>query len=1048
MLIPIIAIGASAGGVEALRRFFSKTQPGSGSAFVVYLHFPPHSTSHLVEILGQCTQLPVSVALTGQSIQPDHVYVVPPGMLATFSGGEITLGSQNHVRNPIDTLFCSLANEARERAIGVVLSGTGNDGARGIEAISAKGGLTVAQKKDDSGGYPEMPASAVATGMVDYVLAVEEMPAQLLAYCQGLQPPGKAHPAGFAPHRLKSVKDELCELLRKGVRHDFSRYKASTFLRRVGRRMRVLKITDWGAYVNHVRDNQDEVLRLFRDLLIGVTAFFRDEAAFQALTAEVIPRLFEGKGPQDKVRVWVAGCSSGEEAYSIAILLSEHALTLPLPPQLQIFATDVDEDALQAARVGRYRAQALEGMREDRIGRFFVREGNSFMVSKELRSVCTFAVHSIIRDPPLCTIDLISCRNVLIYFDRYLQDQVIPTFHFALRPGGILFLGPSESIGRHSELFTAVDNANRLFERVGSAQRSIPFLPLSKSTPATTSVMPWKGKKVVEQTIAHAAETRILQRYGPANVVVNEQGDVVHFSARTGKYLEPVPGAPNQNFLAMVRKGMRACLRGALLEAKKTGGMAVRDNIALELDAGVEQKVRVTVEPLNHESESGLWLVIFVDTGSATVATEVKHEDAGIAAAEMAIQQLERELHETRESLQSSIDEYEIAVEELRSSNEELTSMNDDLQASNEELEASKEEIHVVNDELRLTNAEVAAKVDQLMLANSDLRNLFESTKIAVIFLDSNLVIRSYTPAVTEMFRLVPNDYGHLIADIPSFLDCDTLSADITTVIDTHEAVERAVARRDGSAHYLLRVIPYRTLKGEMDGVVITLVNVTAAIEAQAQDRYHRLLIGELNHRVKNILTVASSLAAQSLRSTTTPDDFAKVFLGRLQALSKAHELLSDENWSDVSVEALIAAGLELQTQGKGRVTLHGPATRLSAKAATTLSLAIHELTTNAIKYGAFANDTGHIDVGWEQESRPDGTFLAIHWQESGGLPVHPPAHRGFGSEMIERGIKYELRGQAKMDFLPAGLEVRISIPLDGQGLPALQSASKKDCVG
>ncbi|MBC7951539.1 MAG: PAS domain-containing protein [Rhodospirillaceae bacterium] len=1014
-----------------MQSFFTATQPDCGLTFVVYLHFPPQATSHLVGILAQTTGLPVTAAVHGEAIQPDHVYVVPPGRLAVFAGGAINLSDLNETHHPIDTLFCSLADEYGERAIGVILSGTGRDGTRGIEAISARGGLTMAQGDGGGSSHPEMPASAIATGLVDYVMRVEEIPAHLATYGKGRSSGGKNHAVGMSHHRLKDIKGELCGLLRQTAKHDFSHYKVSTFLRRVGRRMRVLGITDWDAYVDQARRNPNEVILLFRDLLIGVTAFFRDADAFQALATTIIPRLFAGKGPQDIVRVWVPGCSSGEEAYSIAMLLLEHAQTMSAPPQLQVFATDVDEAALRVARSGMYSASAMEGVREDRVERFFTRDSDRFVASRELRTICTFSLHSLIRDPPLCFIDLISCRNLLIYFDRNLQDQVIPTFHFALRPGGILFLGPSESVGRHTDLFVSVDNANRIFEQVASARRSVPFLPPSKAKALSRPDLPVRRAAVAERTIAQLADAQILKRYGPANVVVNARGDIVHFSPRTGKYLEPIPGSPNHNLLAMARKGLRVSLRSALHEAKKSGHMAIHDNIAVELDVGVVQKVQVAVEPLNQDGEGPLWLVTFVDIGSISMG-EAGPKDDGSVEADMAIQILEREIQETRESLQTAIDEYEIAIEELRSSNEELMSMNDDLQASNEELEASKEELHVINDELRTVNSDLAAKIEELKQANGDLRNFSENTKIAVIFLDQNLVIRSFTRAVTEMFRLVPNDCGRLLTDIVSYLDCDSLSADIAAAIKNRETVERAVIRRDGGAHYLLRVIPYLTLGGEVDGVLVTLVNVTAAVEAQAQERYHRLLIAELNHRVKNILTVAASLATQTLRNTATAADFTSVFLGRLQALSKAHDLLSNENWSEVPLRALILTGLELQAEDGGRVTLDGPLIRLDAKAATTLSLAFHELATNATKYGAFSNDNGHIHISWAQEVRPNGTVLVIRWRESGGPPVQPPTRKGFGSEMIVRGIKYELRGQAIMDFLPAGLEVEISMPLDG----------------
>jgi two-component system CheB/CheR fusion protein len=1038
-----VAIGASAGGVEALRSFFGATEPGCGLAFIVNLHFPAQATSHLVGILSNCTALPVTTAVHGEAIQADHVYIVPPGVVVTLEVGCISLADADDTHNPIDHLFCALADELGERAVGVVLSGTGSDGTLGIKAISAGGGLTVAQAQGKDGAmHPEMPASAIATGLVDQVLQVEEMPAQLVAY-------GKIVLAGSAaraaPHHLKKVKEDLCELLLTAARHDFSRYKASTFLRRVERRMRVLEIADWAGYVEYARRNPDEVLRLFRDLLIGVTAFFRDGGGFQALATDIIPRLFEGKGPHDKVRVWVPGCSSGEEAYSIAILLYEYANAHANPPQLEVFATDVDEEALRTARSGRYSARAaIDGLGEKRAGRFFARDGDTLIADRSLRAICTFASHSVIRDPPLCSMDLVSCRNVLIYFDRALQDQVIPTFHFALRPGGFLFLGPSEGVGHHGELFTPLDKTNRIFQRLAISRRALPFLPPSRSGAAPHTGVSRKAKPAEDRTVAQAAAAQIQKLYGPANVVVNEGGDIVHFSARTGSYLEAIAGGPNHNLVAMARKELRINLRGALHEAKETGRVAVRDSVSVALAAGVTQNVRVAVEPLEYDGGDALWLVTFLDSGHVSIGDEPGPEDANAVAEDMAVQHLERELQETRQNLRTAIDEYEISVEELRSSNEELMSMNDDLQASNEELEASKEELHVVNDEMSSVNGELAAKIDELKQANGDLRNLFDSTKIAVVFLGQDLAIRSFTPAATEIFRLVPGDVGRSLADISSFLDYATLNADIAAAMGTSQAVERAVSRGDTQAHYLLRIIPYRTLDGEMDGVLVTLTNVTAAVEALAQQRHQGLLIAELNHRVKNILAVAASLAAQSLRGTATAEDFATVFLGRLQALATAQDLLSRGQWEDVPLKALITTAVALQSDDAGRLSLDGPPIRIWAKAANTLSLAFHELTTNAIKYGALANETGHIAITWAKDVQADGEFLVIRWRESGGPSVQPPARKGFGSELIERGIRYELSGTATVAYRPEGVDVRLSIPLSAGQCPPDSVATDK----
>ncbi len=1040
----VVGIGASAGGVEALRTFFAAAPSDAGLAYIVYLHFPPHGTSHLVDILSPRTSLSVTMGVDGEVIQADHVYVVPPGAVATVEDDALVLEKDSEVRKPIDVLFLSLAAELGNRAMGVVLSGTGDDGARGIEAISRSGGFTVAQAGGDEGNVHQgMPTSAISTGLVGEVLQISDMPARLAAHAKNLAAGPDLPQIDASPDQLQGVKDDLCRLLQAATRNDFSRYKASTFMRRVGRRMQFLNLTDWSAYVDHARHNPDEVLALFGDLLIGVTAFFRDEQAFNLLETSIIPRLFKGKGPDDKVRVWVPGCSSGEEAYSIAILLMEHARTLEYPPQIQLFATDVDEDALRIGRVGRYPEAAVAGIGPDRKKRYFTHEGATFVTSKDLRSICTFAVHSIIRDPPLCTIDLISCRNVLIYFDRYLQDQVVPTFHFALRPGGILFLGPSENVGRHTELFHALDSGNRIFERVGTPRRSLPFLPPARGKDIRREDLAGKKKLVPERTIAQSVDAQILRRFAPANVVVNGRGDIVHFSHGTGTYLEPIHGSPNQNLLAMARKGLRISLRSALHEAQKSGQIVVRDNVAVKLHPGAVQKVRVAVEPLEHEGGGPLWLVTFMDIGDVALLSDAAPADASPAGADMAIQHLEHDLQETRDTLQTAIDEYEIAIEELRSSNEELMSMNDDLQASNEEIEASKEELHVVNDELGTVNADLNAKIAELKLANADIRNLLDASQIAVVFLDPNRVIRSFTRAVTEMFRLVPVDCGRFLTDIVSYLDYETLDADIATAVETRQAVERAVLRRDGSAHYLLRIVPYLTVEGDVNGTLVILVNVSAAVEAQAQAQYSRLLIAEMNHRIKNILTVVSSLALQTMRSVTDTNDFASVFQGRLAALSKAHDLLSTENWTQVPLRELIVTGLGLQNAKHERVTIDGPPINLVPKAATTLSLVIHELFTNATKYGAFSNDTGRIDIGWAQEMRPDGAFLVIRWRESGGPPVSAPTRKGFGSEMILRGIKYELRGTSTIDYRPSGVEVLVSIPLDGARYSAPGSAEQ-----
>jgi two-component system CheB/CheR fusion protein len=624
-----------------------------------------------------------------------------------------------------------------------------------------------------------------------------------------------------------------------------------TFMRRVERRMKVLQVTDVEAYVDLLQKDEGEIINLFRDLLIGVTSFFRDEDAFEALAKLVVPKLFEGKGASDTLRVWVPGCSTGEEAYSIAILLREHMDTLKVVPRVQVFATDIDEAALAVARSGRYPEAMMGGVSPTRRDRFFTGDG-IFTPVKEIRDLCVFSAHSLIRDPPFSRIDLISCRNLLIYLGGGLHDQVFPVFHYALRPGGYLFLGNSENISHNSQLFAPVDQAQRVFRRRDGAT-AYPGAMLAASTGRLQR--PRAGNRAVEATSqlsTRLIERRVLDRFAPPHVVVDGDGDVVSFSSRTGKFLEPPVGAPNRQLVTMARRGLRLELRAALADAIETQRTVTKPDLEVEFEGGV-QHIRLTVEPLHEIETDPLYLVVFEEVGPPAPRNQ------GEARAEESVDQcdpvaaLERELRATRERLQTTIEEYETSLEELKSANEELLSVNEEVQSTNEEMETSKEELQSLNEELHTVNLELAQKVDALDTANADLRNLFESTRIATIFLDRNMLIRSFTPAVTEVFRLIPSDRGRPITDIASRLDYEQLRRDIREVLDTVQPVERDVRRIDGDAHYLMRILPYRNGDDVVDGVLVTFLNVTSVIEAEEQQR---LLVAELNHRVKNMLTV------------------------------------------------------------------------------------------------------------------------------------------------------------------------------------------------
>jgi two-component system CheB/CheR fusion protein len=741
----------------------------------------------------------------------------------------------------------------------------------------------------------------------------------------------------------------IYRLLATQVGHDFSGYKEKTFTRRVRRRMQVVGLTQLEKYIALLQTSAEEVNLLFRDLLIGVTSFFRDEEAFDSLARLVVPRLFEGKRPTDSVRVWCPGCATGEEVYSIAIQLREHMDTVGHPAKVQVFATDIDEHALGVARAGCYPQQMLEKVSPQRLARFFIADEVSYTVRKELRDMCIFSSHSVVRDPPFSRIDLISCRNLLIYLGTEFQSQVIPVFHFALRERGFLFLGTSENVTQHGDLFAPVDKKQRIFQR-----RDHPVSPLRFPFlfPHTRSF--GHGREARQEptsaaaTLRRSIENRVIERFAPAHVVVNAEGDIVHFSPRTGKYLEPATGLPNRHLLAMARRGLRLDLRAALREAVEKRVPVSRQHLEIDLDDR-KQFVNLTIEPLSM-SDDPLFLVLFNDVASPFALSSSEPPSPPASAGQYS-KELERELRDTRERLQSTIEEYETAVEELKSSNEELQSINEELQSTNEELETSKEELQSVNEELHTVNAELNSKVDEVDRAHSDLRNLFDSTQIATIFLDRDLFIRSFTPAVTLLFNLISSDRGRPLTDIASQLQDGDLRRDVETVLERGEPIERNVRRADEKAEYLMRVLPYRNHSQVIDGVVVTFVDISKMVEAEAQQR---TLVEELNHRVRNMLTVVNAIAKQTLAQTRSPEEFAAALDGRIQAMAVSHSLVSRENWKEVSLRDIITEQLNPHQLGPGeRVEISGPDVLMKPTAALALGLVVHELTTNAAKHGA-----------------------------------------------------------------------------------------------
>ncbi|WP_246685298.1 CheR family methyltransferase [Methylobacterium sp. WL103] len=1026
----IVGVGASAGGIEALEGFFRGMPSMPGLGIVIVTHLSPWRESVLHEIVSRFTDMPVEVASDGVAVAENHVYVLPADAVVGIRDGLLVLrhqSAEHRERHPVDIFLSALAADQGEYAGGAILSGGDSDGTLGIKAIKEHGGVTLAQIANGDGPqHPSMPSSAIATGYVDFGVPSHEMGAKLVAYRASLSMTDTilaGNEAGPSPDELRG---EIYAILRAQVGHDFGGYKTKTFLRRVQRRMQILQVEVVATYVERLRRDPVEVSALFRDLLINVTTFFRDAEAFAMLSERVIPKLFEGRGADQTVRVWVPGCATGEEVFSLAILMIEHMETLTAACRVQIFATDIDEHALGVARAGRYPEQLLDGVSPERRRRFFLQDGASFVLAKTVRDLCIFSPHSVIRDPPFSRLDMVSCRNLLIYFGLSIQNQVLPTFHYALRPGGFLFLGMSENLSQFADLFAPIDKKHRIF-RSRADNATEPRVPLALSGLRAMShgrdLRPRQGGNS-SLALRHSVEMQVLERFTPPHVAVNRQGDVVYYSNRTGKYLEAAAGLPTRQLLTMARKGLRLELRAAFRESVDTNAQVVREGLVVEGDDGRVQIVTVTIEPLvAQRSEEPLFLVLFSDEGPS-ISREAAQKRSVSAHDEVALQ-LERELRETRERLQSLIEEYETALEELKSSNEELVSVNEELQSTNEELEASKEELQSVNEELYTVNAELNGKVEALDRANTDLHNLFASTDIATVFLDAKLVIRSYTPAVTEIFNILPSDRGRPITDFAGRLTLPNLAEDVAAIMQGSDTIERQIDRTKDSARFLVRLAPYRNGENRIEGVVVSFMDVTVLARAEMSQR---VLVAELQHRTRNLLAVVQSIARQTLGTGSAVEAYSE----RLKALGRVQGLFGRSDSGAVDLAELVR--LELRAHGTeegSRITIDGPEVALGFEHVQTFALALHELATNAIKHGALAQAGARLAIAWSLEANPaSGRLLVLDWTESGVAMPPEPERRGFGRDLIEKALSYSLRAQAWFELGADGVHCRIEMPL------------------
>lgn len=892
---PIVGLGASGGGIQALEAFFRGVPLNPGMAFVVVSHLSSGHEQHLLDAIARHTSLAVMIGVDNQQLEPNCVYLLPRDALMSIGQRRLRVikrPANLSVRRPVDLFFSALAQDCLDYAAGVVLSGGNSDGTLGIKAIKEYGGLTMAQATDEDGPVnPEMPASAIASGWVDFALPASEMARKLAELGVGLSLRGEASPdtqEGGEPDGLGASGMKIRELLRASIGHDSSAYSDQDFMRRVRRRMQVTQLGAVDAYIDHLNQEPQEAIALFRDLSVGITNFFKDAEAFDVLNRLVIPELLQSRGATDTVRVWVPGCATGEEAYSLAMLLREYMDTMAAPPRVRLFATDVDDWALLAARAARYPGQSLEGMSRERRDRHFLADGDGYVVNKHLRDMCVFAPHSVLRDPPFARIDLISCRNLLICSDRQVQQQIIPTFHYSLQPNGFLLLGAAEDAGEVGSLFKTIERKHRIFQR-RTGQTAAPRLAFS-SWPLQAASLPsftHRPGDAVGATLHAAIERQVLTRHAPAHVVINANGDVLYYSNGTGKFLQAEMGVPSHQVLALARKGLRPDLRALLHEAAETGKRARREGVAFEDDEGRLQRVSLEVEPLCWQRDTETrYLVLFFQRG---MDSEGGAPSPANAPQDGAARHAEIELLQARERLQSMAEEYEAALEELSASNEELLSVNEELQSANEELEASKEELVSLNEELHTVNDELHGKVDELDRCNNDLNVLFDKAAIATLFLDRNLIIRSFTPAISDVFNILPSDCGRPITDLASRFDLPAFANDIEHVYTDFRPVERRIASPLDGKHYLLRMVPHSGADNHVDGVVVTFIDITDIIKVE---RRHRVLIADLQRRTRSLFAIAQTVA----QSPLDDGDAFKRFNNRLSALERVRGML-DVEW-------------------------------------------------------------------------------------------------------------------------------------------------------
>ncbi|AMM51788.1 hypothetical protein TH61_12205 [Rufibacter sp. DG15C] len=826
----VVGIGGSAGSLEGFETFFQHLPMGTGMAYVVVPHLDPTQKGMMTDIIQRYTSLPVQEVTDHLPVQPEHVYVVPSNKETSLEKGFFRLHAPeqpNGQRMPIDYFFQSLAMNRREHAIGIILSGMGADGTLGVKMIMENFGMVMVQTPETA-RFDAMPKNAIKTEFVDHVLPVEEMPDKLLAYAK--MPPLKGDQMAEA-HKSTQMLQKIFSLIKNKTGHDFSLYKRNTIFRRIERRMNSHQIVQFSEYVHFLQENPQEVELLFKELLIGVTKFFRDGEAFALLQEKYLPELLKTKQDGDYVRVWVAGCSTGEEAYSIAILLQEVVEKLGLRLKIQVFATDIDPEAIDRARAAVYLDNITADVSPERLKRYFNKVDSQYHVKKELREMVVFAVHNVNRDAPFTKLDLLTCRNLLIYLSADLQKKLFPVFHYSLNPNGLLFLGSSETLSGFPDMFTTLDSKWKI------SRRNETTIPLSRLvefpfafTPSFDSVKTNPEPAITvkkENNLSAVVQSVLLQHFAPPSVIINMKGDIFYVHGRTGNYLEPAQGQATFNLFDMAREGLNFELDNLVSRALVLNEPVTAENIQVKTDQNTKN-IKLTVSPLKEPDPlKGMLMVVFEDMPPRRSRKGKKDNAEESSAKDDRIKELEKELLYTKQRLQSTIEEMNSSLEELKSTNEELQSANEELQSTNEESMTNKEEMQSLNEELMTINLQYQTKTEELTNSNNDMKNLLDSTEVATIFLDNKLNIKNFTPQATQIFNLIRADVGRSITHIASNLKYQRIPEDVQEVLERLRSKEVHLQTIDEQQWYSMRILPYRTADNFIDGAVVTFTNIT-----------------------------------------------------------------------------------------------------------------------------------------------------------------------------------------------------------------------------